>query len=572
MSEELISGFLLQILVVLALARVLGEALRAIGQPPITGEILAGILLGQTVLGHLAPDLFQDLFPVDGLPTLMLDTVSRLGVFFLLLIVGLEVNVEAAWKMRRQSLAVAITGVLVPLLLGMGACWLLFDQFQEPDGTSNRLVFSLFVGAAVAITAITVMAKILLDLRIVKSDLGLLLLSAMAINDLLGWVILAVVLGMVTALEVGGEQGINLQTIGMVVAATVAFATLCATYGRKLATRVLRWFDAKKLPSPVTPLSFVVCLGLLCGVVTEAIGIHPIFGFFIAGLMAGDHQGLSEHTRSVITQMVEAIFVPLFFASICLHVDFLGHFDPIMVAVITLLSVGGKFLGAWGGAYLVPMPRADRLPVGIAHIPGGPMGVLLALVARQSGIIGEQMFVAIVFASIFSSLLVGPALAWSLKRRRAFNALQFFAERDIVVDLRARRPAEAIDELVARAARVHPELDEQRVRQAVHTREETMGTGIGSEIAVPHGRLQGLARALVVLGISRGGIDWNAVDNQPAHLIFLILTPADAGDTQLAILSTIGRAFSDEPDRQRLARASTPREVWLELERCFGRM
>ena len=240
------------------------------------------------------------------------------------------------------------------------------------------------IGQALAfgqVTAITVVARLLFDLKIVKSDLGLLLLSAMAINELLGWVVLAVVLGMVGS---GSGSGQPLDVV-YVVLGTVLFSALCATYGRTLVTRLLIWFELKELPIPATPLSFVVCLGLACGIITQAIGIHPIFGFLIAGVMAGDHNALSEHTRSVITQMVEAIFVPLFFAGICLHIDFVGNFRPGLVFAITAVSIFGKFAGAGLGTWLVKMPAFDRLPTAIAHMPGGSMGALLAVVGKQAG-------------------------------------------------------------------------------------------------------------------------------------------------------------------------------------------
>ena len=116
-----------------------------------------------------------------------------------------------------------------------------------------------------------------------------------------------------------------------------------------------------------------MCLGLLGGIVTGALGVHPVFGFLIAGMMAGDPQALSEHTRSIISQMVEAIFVPLFFAGICLNIDFAGEFHLWTVLSVTLLSVFGKFFGAWLGTLKVDIAAVDRIPVAIAHIPGGPI-------------------------------------------------------------------------------------------------------------------------------------------------------------------------------------------------------
>ncbi|NQZ95516.1 MAG: cation:proton antiporter [Myxococcales bacterium] len=566
MTEEQLLLFLVQVFVVLGLARLMGEVFRRFDQPPFAGEILAGVLLGQTVLGTAFPELFHGLFPDDELQLAMFEVTAEIGILFLLLAIGLEVDVANAWKLRSQSFSVAVTGVVVPLVVGFGMAWWLFGTWGEPG--FPRIAYSLFVAAAVSITAITIVARLLFDLKIVKSDLGLLLLSAMAINELLGWVVLAVVMGMIGG--AGGAQGVRPDAIAAVVLGTILFSAVCASIGRAQVTKLLRWFDAQGLPSPATPLSFVVCLGLVCGIITAEIGVHPIFGFLIAGVMAGDHKALSEHTRSVITQMVEAIFVPLFFAGICLHVDFVGSFEAGLVAVVTVVSVFGKFFGAWLGTWLVRMPAFDRLPIAIAHIPGGSMGVLLAVVGRNAGLIGEEVFVAIVFASIASALVVGPALAWSLRRREEQNVLGFFVRDGLIPGLAAETRHDVIDELVECAGQIRPRLDLDVVRGGVHAREEMMGTGVGRGIAIPHARLEDLERPLVLLGISRAGVDWDAIDDQPAHLVFLILTPADDRDSQLEILHTIASGVDDERAHD-LLYAESSDEMWTALLPVFNK-
>jgi Kef-type K+ transport system membrane component KefB/mannitol/fructose-specific phosphotransferase system IIA component len=575
MDEGQLLLFLTQVLVVLAAARIVGEVFRHFDQPPLAGEILVGLLLGKTVLGQLAPGVFEALFPQDQTQLALFDVTAQIGILLLLLVIGLEVDVASAWRLRRQSFSVAVSGVLVPLrqsfsvavsgvlvplALGTWVAWLFYGAWSAP--AVPQLAFSLFVGAAVSITAITVVARLMFDLKIVKSDLGLLLISAMAINELLGWLVLAIVLGLIGAAEHGGS---NVAGLLMIVGGTVAASGVAMTFGRKLTTRILQWFDARGLPNPATPLSFVVCLGLFCGIGMHAIGVHPIFGFLIAGVMAGDQRALSEHSRSVISQMVESIFVPLFFAGICLHVNFAARFDPLQVAIVTALSILGKFLGAWIGTFGARLPAFDRLPVAIAHMPGGSMGVLLAVVGRRAEIIDEPLFVAIVFASIASSLVVGPAFSWSLRRREDMNVLGFFSRKGLIPSLEARDRFGAIEELVRLACEVEPGLPETTLQHAARAREETMGTGIGGGIAVPHARLDALTRPLVVLGISKEGIEWNAIDDQPAHLVFLILTPRDDADSQLEILGTLARGVS-RPRSQELIDCNTPAQMWTQLQ------
>ncbi|MCP5039777.1 MAG: PTS transporter subunit EIIA [bacterium] len=565
MDEGQLLLFLTQVLVVLSAARIMGEVFRSFDQPPLAGEILAGLLLGKTVLGQLAPGVFESLFPPDPTQLALFDVTAQIGILLLLLVIGLEVDIAAAWRLRRQSLSVALAGVLIPLALGTAVAWVAYDDWSAP--TVPPLAFSLFVGAAVSITAITVVARLMFDLKIVKSDLGLLLLSAMAINELLGWLVLAIVLGLIGAAEHGGSNAVGLM---MMVGGTLVAVSLATTFGRTLTTRTLQWFDARGLPNPATPLSFVVCLGLFCGIAMHAIGVHPIFGFLIAGVMAGDHRALSEHSRSVISQMVESIFVPLFFAGICLHVNFAARFDLGQVLIVTVLSVFGKFIGAWVGTLGVRMPAFDRLPTAIAHIPGGSMGVLLAVVGQRAGVIDEPLFVAIVFASIASSLVVGPVFSWSLRRREAMNILGLFSRQGLIPALEAHDRFAAIDELVGRACEIEPGLPRNAVQRAARAREETMGTGIGGGIAVPHARLDMLDHPIVLLGASKEGIEWNAVDDQPANLVFLILTPTDDADTQLEILGTLARGAS-RPESRQLIHCDSATQMWTQLQGMLRR-
>ncbi len=559
--------FMIQVAVVLALARFLGEVFRWRKQPPLAGEILAGLLLGQTVLGHLAPDLFALLFPPDEIQDAMFRVTAELGIMFMMLVVGLEVNVASAWKMRYHTFTVAVAGVLIPLALGATFAWLFYDQWVETSVA--RLPFALLVGAGVAITAITVVARLLFDLKILKSDLGLFLVSAMALNELLGWAVLAVVLGLV-GIEATG-QGAGAGDLAGTLVGVLLFAAVALTLGRSLTTRFLLWMDAKGLPSPAAPLSLVACLGLVCGIITSWLGIHPVFGFLIAGMMAGDPQALSEHTRSIIEQMVEAIFVPLFFAGICLRIDFISHFNLSIVAIVTALSIGGKFIGAGVGTRMVRMPAADKLPVAIAHIPGGPMGVLLASVALQADVIGPQMFVALVAASIISALLVGPVFAWSLARVQTHDVSGYFSKKHLLWDLCVSSRQEAIRALSAHAAEVGGMPDAETIRLAVAEREAVGGTGVGRGIAIPHARLPELPGPLVVTGICREGVDWDEIDDKPAHLIFLILTSTtDEDDTQLEILAKIARSFSDSTKTKAIVEARDADPAWQALNAALS--
>ena len=564
MSQDQLLTLLGQLLLVLGLARLFGEIARRMHQPPMVGEILAGLVLGQTLLGQLFPELYASLFPLEATQDALFDVTAQIGVLFLLLVIGLEVDIGTAWRLRRQSLSIALAGVIVPLVVGAAAAWTAYPAWNETDAA--RLPFSLFVAVAVSITAITVVARLLFDLRVVKSDLGLLLLSAMAINDLLGWAILAVVLSLADA---GSEAVGFIQVAGPIVGALL-FAVVAVTWGRTATTSTFQALERWGLPTPAAPLSLVICLALACGVLAHAIGLHPIFGYLLAGLMASEQEGLSEHTRDVITQMMEAVFVPLFFASICLRLDFGANFDWPLVAAITLLASVGKAAGAWFGAAFASVPATDRVPIALAHMPGGSVGVLLAVVGVETGLIGDQMFVAIVFASVATSVFTGPALAWSLRQRALTDVPELVSPEAICMQLASVTRHDAIDELAAQVASLSPEADVSAIQQAVHAREETMGTGVGDGIAVPHARVPSLPAPLVVFGRSLEGIEWNAVDDEPAHFVFLILTPSEDAGSQLHILRAISRGLRDMSVRSELLHCETRDGVLARLREVFA--
>jgi mannitol/fructose-specific phosphotransferase system IIA component (Ntr-type) len=309
----------------------------------------------------------------------------------------------------------------------------------------------------------------------------------------------------------------------------------------------------------------------LGGIITASLGVHPVFGFLLAGMMAGDPRGISEHTRSVIEQMVEAIFVPLFFAGISLQVDFISDFNLPMVLVVVALSIGGKFFGAGLGTLMVKMPAADKVPVAIAHIPGGPMGVLLASVAMEAGVIGPQMFVALVVAAIVSALVVGPAFTWKLAKAQTRDVLGYLSRERFVWKLRARSREEAIAAMAAEASRAPGMPDADVIQAAVAERERTMGTGVGWGIAIPHARIEGLPRPSVAVAVCEDGIEWDEIDGKPAHLVFLILTSTtDEQDTQLEILAGIARAFSGRGAVRRIADASSADDAWQRLTEAFS--
>ena len=561
LSEHHLLIFLLQVLLLLALARGCGELLRRFGHPPLVGEILVGVFLGPTLLGRLVPGVHHTLFPADPIQQAMLETVSWFGVLFLLLETGLEVDVSAAWRQRASALRVGVIGCLVPLLIGFGLSLLLPDHYLPAP--ERRLFFALFLGTTMAISAMVVIARVLHDLDLIKSDLGLLTLCGYAVDDILAWVIFSLILAAATqaVLDLGSVVGLLLVT--------VAFTGLCLTVGLRAVDQAVAFIDRQLPQQPGAVLSFVCCLGLLCGTVTAWIGLTALLGFFLAGIMAGQAHALSERIRQILTQMVHAIFVPLYFAGIALRVDFFENFDIFLIAFVTVVSIGGKYLGAWLGAFGTGLSRVDRVSIGIAFTPSGVTGIVVGAVALEYEILTVPVFVAIIFSTIISSLLVAPWLVWSVRRRQEIHILEFFLRRALVARLRGTSRGAVIQELCQAVAEYAPPtegLDDEIVFAAVSEREELMGTGLGSGLAIPHARLEGLSKPLLVFGRSEYGIEWDAPDGLPVHFVFLLLTPVADDGLQLQILAALAREIGQEQVRDQLQHAPDAQSLWPILQ------
>lgn len=544
MDEHRLFIFLVQVLLLLGLARGFGEVLRRFGHPALVGEILIGVLLGPTLLGRALPALQAAIFPPDPVQHAMLETVSWFGVLFLLLETGLEVDVSAAWRQRGPALRIGIIGVVVPLALGFALSLGLPDRYlARPD---ERLTFALFLGTTMAISAMVIIARVLHDLDLVKSDLGLVTLCGYAVNDILAWVIFSLVIATAT------QAAVSFGSVALLLAFTVCFTLLSLTAGLRLVDRAIEVIGARS-ENPGAVLSFVCCLGLLWGAVTSWVGLTALFGFFVAGVMAGESQALSERTRQVLSQMVHAIFVPLYFASIGLRIDFLENFDALLVVFVTVVSIAGKYFGAWLGA-LGSLSREDRTSVAIAFTPSGVTGIVVAGVALELEILSVPVFVAIVFSTLVSSIAVAPWLAWSIRRRRGLNILDLLPRRGVLPELRATERFAAIRELCEVAAEP-AQLEAEALFEAVREREALMGTGTGREIAVPHARLPALRKPVLCVGRSRPGIAWDAPDGLPVHLAFLVLTPEKENGLQLQILAALAQAMLAADARARVLAA-----------------
>jgi Kef-type K+ transport system membrane component KefB len=405
-SEHDFALLLFQLFVLLSLSLGLGELFRRFRQPTVIGEILAGVLLGPSLLGLLAPGISSALFP--GPQTQLLGSLAWLGSVFLLLVAGLEINFAILIQQRRLVAFTSLVGIAAPFICGFLLGINLPDDYLI--NPAQRLLFGLFLATALSISAIPIIAKILMDLGLLRTGVGQAVLGAAVVNDLVGWIFFAVILSML-ATKVHGQASVSTTVI-----LTITFAIACLTVGRKLVAKLFVFFKGMKLPSEGI-LGVAVLIAFLCAAFTQWIGIHAIFGAFLAGVMIGETGEASNGPRELLRQMVFYIFAPIFFASMGLRANFINHFDLPLVIAVLAVAVVAKFAGGYLGAWLGGRRGHQACAIGFGLMPQGAMGIILAFLALEFSLINETVFVALVCTALVTSILSGPLIKWAMGRQ-----------------------------------------------------------------------------------------------------------------------------------------------------------
>jgi len=533
----------LGIALMLGTGRVLGELFRRVRLPAVVGEILAGICIGPSLLGRLAPDFFQWIFPAGTRGSTAMEAIVYMGVVFLLLVAGLEVDLSTVLKQGRSVFAMSAFNIALPFALGFGLALFAPGLF----GRGDDIVLALFIGVALSITALPIIAKILLDMRLFHTDFGMLVLASAMINDLFGWIVFSVIV------QLASTGAFDVGFVAKTALLSIAVAVTILTAVRALINQALPWIE-RHTEWPGGVIAFVVSIGLVCSAVTEAIGIHAIFGAFLAGIAIGDSPHLREHTKDIINQFINNIFAPLFFVSIGLRVDFLSNFDPVLTLILIALAFGGKFAGSLIGGRLAGVPLRDSLLTGSAMSALGAMGIIIGIMALRFGIIPESTYVSIVIMALATSMLSGPLIRLFLKSGGQLPLAALIDGDSFIANLSGDTTDGAIREMAAAAAR-RTGLDAGLIAERAIERESIMSTGIGEGIAVPHARMSQIERPCVIAALSQAGIDFDAPDGMPAHIVFLILTPPGDQDSQIRILAEISRVFSDDSIKRLALRA-----------------
>ena len=377
---------------ILVAARVLGALAKRVGQPAISGEILAGVLLGPTALGLVAP-------------TPALDVAGKIAVVLFLLAAGMEVDLSTLRREQRTAFLVGVSGIVFPFALGFGVAWFAPDALSL-DTTGDPMRGAMFLGIALSISALPVIVRTLQNIGLYRTPFGTSVVAAALLDDMVGWMLFGLLLA---PLGVGAQGSAHggpgpLWTI----VAEVALAILLLSVFRRAVDRAL---------SRAAPRVGGIGVAVMAAAATLAIcatgrwtGVNAMFAAFVTGIAIGDSAHVPDRSRAIVAGGGERWVAPLFFGAIGLRVDFATHFDAELCAVVLALACAAKLLGCFLGARCAGLPSRTAWAFGFAMNSRGAMEIVLGAAALEAGIVGPRMFVALVVMAIVTSVVAGPAI------------------------------------------------------------------------------------------------------------------------------------------------------------------
>jgi len=401
---------LAQIVVLLATGRLLGEAMQRIGQPAVMGQLLAGVLLGPSFFGLIWPGAQKALFPGVPEQKAMLDGIAQVGVLLLLLLTGMETDLKLVRKVGRASIAIATTGLAVPFALGFALGELLpASLLPRPE---LRLITSLFLGTALAISSVKIVAMVVRELDFMRRNIGQIIIASAIIEDTIGWIIIAITFGIAT------HGGVDLAAIAKSVLGTAAFLFLSFTVGRRLVARLIRWTNDSFVSELSVITAILIVMGLMA-MLSHAIGVHTVLGAFVAGVLVGQSPILTRHIDEQLRGLITALFMPIFFAVAGLGADLTVLASPAMLGLsIGLIAIAslGKFAGAFLGSRFGGLTVAEAFAVGSGMNARGSTEVIVASIGLSMGALSHDLYTMIVAMAVLTTLAMPPMLRWALLR------------------------------------------------------------------------------------------------------------------------------------------------------------
>lgn len=402
-----------QLLVILAAARLAGLAVSRLGQPRVIGEIFAGIALGPSLLGSIAPSASHALFPPEQLVPLA--ALSQLGVLLFMFTVGLRLDRDALRGRVRAAVAVSHASIVIPFALGGALAPWLYPRLAG-EGLGNAgvglLPFTLFLGAAMSVTAFPVLARILTERGLLGTRLGAVAIACAAVDDVTAWCILAGVVAVARVEHALGSFAWTLIAVG-------AYAALAMTLGRTALTALDRWRTARRLSVTSEAVGLAVLLALASALVTEWAGVHALFGAFLAGAIMPRTSGLARELADRVEPVVGTVFLPVFFAYTGLRTN-IGLVNGAelwgICAAVIAAAVVGKLGGSAIAARLTGTPWREATALGALMNTRGLMELVVLNIGLELGVISPTLFAMMVLMALVTTCMTTPLLQLLLGR------------------------------------------------------------------------------------------------------------------------------------------------------------
>jgi Kef-type K+ transport system membrane component KefB/nucleotide-binding universal stress UspA family protein len=409
-SDHTTTIFIAEILLMLLVGRLLGEVMHRIGQPPVMGQLLAGILIGPTVLGNLWPAAHQLIFPNTPEQKKMIDAISQVGILMLLLLAGMETDFSIVNRMRRTALFSSLSGIVFPFACGYLLGEMLPDSMlPAPD---KRLVTSLFLATALSISSVKIVAMVIMEVDFMRRNIGQLILASAIIDDTVGWIIIATIGG------IAAEGALKVRGVILAIVGTAVFLGLSFTIGRRIVAHVIRWTN-DNFQSEMPVLSAILVFMFLMAIVTDFIGVHTVLGAFVIGILVGQSPILTRQIQEQLRSLIIALFAPVFFAVAGLSIDLTILRSPqlieLAVALILIASLG-KLLGCYVGSRLGGLSAREATALAIGMNARGTTEVIVATIGLSIGVLTTDMYTLIVVMAVTTTMVMPPMLRWALTR------------------------------------------------------------------------------------------------------------------------------------------------------------
>jgi len=401
---------IVQILLLITLGRGLGEIMQRIGQPSVIGELLAGLLLGPSLFGWIWPAAQNAIFPAVPEQKALIEGLAQFGVLLLLLLTGMETDLRLVRKVGRAAITISVAGIVVPFLCGFSLGQFLPESLlPHPEA---RLVASLFLGTALSISSVKIVAVVVREMNFMRRNVGQIIVATAVIDDTIGWIIIAIIFSLAS------RGSLDIFSVAQAVLGTLAFLAVSFTIGRRLVFQLIRWAN-DNLVSSSAVITVILLLMSGMALITHLIGVHTVLGAFVAGVLVGESPILTRQIDERLRGLITSLFMPVFFGLAGLTADLTVLKDPTLLwltGALILIASLGKFGGAFVGGSLGGLSRNESFALASGMNARGSTEVIIATIGLSMGVLSQNLFSMIVTMAMVTTIAMPPMLRAALAR------------------------------------------------------------------------------------------------------------------------------------------------------------